>query len=101
LGGFESITLKASNHTDYKVERIVARLTYWQADGEIYKTEEVNFSGVLSQDFLITAAPGSDRGIRLTIEILKITAPEFQFCYDSESAGNIELQATDPWKCSP
>lgn len=101
FGGFDDIIIKAKNDSEFPIDIIVAEVTYFKENGDIYKTEEVSITDIAAKDFLFLNAPGSSRGTRLAIDIVKITARKFNFCYDRNlMLGKYDdRNPKDPWKC--
>lgn len=105
LGGIEKITLKASNNTEFPIDIIIADLYYWKDNGEIYKVEQVSFTDIANNDISYINAASSPRGTKLSIEIKKITARKFNFCFDLNDMTdrdriiNNKKNPADPWKC--
>jgi len=105
LGGIEKITLKATNNSEFPIDVIIADLYYWKDNGEIYKVEEVSFTDIANNDISYINAASSPRGTKLSIEIKKITARKFNFCFDlsdmtdRDRVINNKKNPADPWKC--
>ena len=105
LGGIEDIQVKVTNNIEFPIDLIIAELTYWKTNGDIYKTEEITITDVEPKNAIIVGGPSSPRGTKLTVEVKKITARKFNFCYDWYSLPGTDgiygdnRNPNDPWKC--
>lgn len=105
FGGFDNIVVNATNKTQFPLDLIVAEVTYWKSDGKIFKTEKVSIVDIPGNESRFVIAPSSPRGTSLTVEILKITAGKFNFCYDVDAVPTPDgkfydnRNPNDPWKC--
>lgn len=106
LGGIEDVVLQAVNNTEFPLDLVVVELTYWKENGDVFKTETVSIADVAAKNSVLQDAPGSTRGTRLSVEIVKVTARKFSFCFDrsllpgTDGVFGDNRNPIDPWKCS-
>jgi hypothetical protein len=72
IGGIFNLDITVNNSTKYLLEDVSVLVTYIKADGDVYKKEIVDFPYVSPNGYLTVMAPTSDRGIRVTYQIIKI-----------------------------
>lgn len=98
LGGISDLSLSVSNNTDYTLDNVTASVSYIKSNGDVYKTEFVNFSGIAPHYKQTRKAPNSDRGVRVDyIEFVSIESKGFDFCF--YGYGNDNAKGSDPYNC--
>ncbi|MEY3983628.1 MAG: hypothetical protein RL160_1187 [Bacteroidota bacterium] len=97
LGGFTNIRVAVHNNGAYPVDLVEVQVSYWTANNYLFKSETVQVSNVDSGNTGYAYSPDSQRGSRLTAEIVRVKAHAFQFCYDGF---NTSGQADDPYRCA-
>ncbi len=91
--------------TKYPIDLILAEVTYWKSNGDIYKVEEVIIADVRYSNASFVKAPSSARGTKLTVDIKKVTSKNFNFCFDRRDIPGTDhvfvngRDYRDPWKC--
>lgn len=97
LGGFTNIRVAVGNGGAYPVDLVEVQVNYWTANNYLFKSETVQVSNIGSGNTGYAYPPDSQRGSRLTAEIVRVQAPAFQFCYDGYTTSG---QADDPYRCA-
>ncbi|MEN9511211.1 MAG: hypothetical protein RLZZ370_1030, partial [Bacteroidota bacterium] len=97
LGGFTDIRVAVRNAGAYPIDVVEVQVSYWTANNYLFKSETVQLNNIASGNTGFAYPPDSQRGSRLTAEIVRVTARAFQFCYDGYATGG---QADDPYRCS-
>jgi hypothetical protein len=96
IGGISDLSLSITNNTDYTLDEVWANVSYVKANGSIYKTETVYFSGIAPHYKQTKRAPNSDRGVTVDyLEITYISSKQLQFRYEP---GNWANNSSDPYK---
>jgi serine/threonine-protein kinase len=67
LGGIKDLKVTVTNNSDYLVDMVRVKVTYFKADGDIYKTEMLYYNHLNPRSTQTLNAPDSDRGIKVAI----------------------------------
>jgi hypothetical protein len=97
LGGFTDIRVSVRNSTPFPIDFIEVQVSYWTANNYLFKAENVQVSNVEAGNTAFCYPPDSPRGSRLSVEIVKVTARAFDFCYDGFTFSG---QNDDPYRCA-
>jgi len=68
LGGIKGLKVTVTNNSDYLVDIVRVKVTYFKAYGDVYKTETLHFNRLNAHSTQTLDAPDSDRGIKVRIE---------------------------------
>lgn len=97
LGGVKDIQVRVDNGTEFKLDNVSARLSYYRANGRLFKTEEVSVTDIAAGALKSVDAVGSRKGMKVTLQPERITSQDMNFCWSSSrkpAPGN-----NDPWQC--
>ncbi len=97
LGGIKNIKITLSNQTDFQIDRASVKVSYYRANGDLFKTENIAFQKIPSQKTQTITAPDSKRGMSVKIQFLKIRSREMNFCWDKNK--KIAAGEEDPYRC--
>jgi hypothetical protein len=96
MEGIKNLTLTVNNRSDKLLDNVQVKVDYITANGKTYKSETVTLKNVEPNSAGTIAAPDSDKGICVKMEIVTIQAHSFDFCYSrGMKAGN----SSDPYFC--
>ena len=70
LGGISNGTISIYNDSGYFIDRAAYQISYWQRNGELYKTEEVYCDNINTKASI--PLPNSPRGIKITIKLVMV-----------------------------
>jgi hypothetical protein len=94
--GIKDLSLSVHNQTDKMLDEVVVKVDYITANGKTYKSETVTLKNIGPNSTKITTAPDSDKGICVKMQIERMRAAAFHFCYSREmKTGN----NPDPYLC--
>lgn len=70
IGGISGLNVTIKNNSEYFIDRVRVRVAYIKSNGDIHKTEILDFDGLFRDGDEITLhAPDSDRGTSISCEI--------------------------------
>lgn len=98
VGGVYGLSITVANETEYPLDYVWVAVDYITVNGYRHKREILTFEEIKPRTRQALYAPDSDRGSRVSYEIISIGASAFKFCYDAGSVGN--GSTVDPWKCA-
>ncbi len=94
--GIKNLSLTVHNRTDKLLDDLEVKIDYLTANGKTYKSATVKLNQIRPHSSKSIAAPDSDKGICVKMEIVKLQARSFHFCYNKGmKTGN----TTDPYYC--
>lgn len=99
LGGVKDVEVSVDNGTEFKLDNVTARLSYYRAGGSLFKTEDVSLTDIAPGSSKSVHAAGSRKGMKVTVRPERITSQGMNFCWSSSrkpAPGN-----NDPWQCAP
>lgn len=96
LGGIYGLWVMVNNNSDYRVEEIIATVTYIKADGGVWKTVEVPVYNISAHSEKGVGVPDVERGTSVIIGVNSMGSKEAQFCY---TPGNWANRVEDPYFC--
>lgn len=80
--GIKNLTFSVHNQTDKLLDEVKIKIDYITSNGKTYKSETVTLTNIGPNSAKTTGAPDSDKGICVKIQIDRIRATAFHFCYD-------------------
>ncbi len=95
--GIKNLTLSVRNQTDKLVDEVKVKVDYITSSGKTYKSETVTLNNISPNSALTVAAPDSDKGICIKMQIESIRAVSFHFCYDRSMKPGAN---PDPYFCN-
>lgn len=81
LGGIKDLSVIISNRTDYAIDEAMAKITYFKANGSIWKTKLITIYGVPAHDSKDQSVPDVGRGKKVKVSIQKIVSKKMKFSY--------------------
>jgi hypothetical protein len=97
IGGIYDLYITVNNNTAYTIDEVSTTISYIKTNGDIYKTELVNFYNIPPFKDMTERAPDSDRGTSVEfLEIIEMKSADLNFCY---SQGKWDTNSSDPYKC--
>ncbi len=94
--GIKNITLTVHNSTDKFLDNVQVKVDYLTANGKTYKSETVTLNKIEPNSASTVAAPDSDKGICVKMQIASIRSTAFHFCYTN---GMKTGDSPDPYLC--
>ncbi|MEO6314706.1 MAG: hypothetical protein ABIU63_13430 [Chitinophagaceae bacterium] len=76
FGGITGLRLTLSNNSAHSLESVEVAIDYIQANDKVFKTERVLFKDVAAGTQATIDAPTSNRGVKTSSRIIKVTARE-------------------------
>jgi hypothetical protein len=96
IGGISDLSITFTNNTGYLIDDAVVGINYIKANGDVHKTEYVNFKNIRGYTSQTVTAPDSDRGTSISYRIMTVISRELNFCvFDDKKITDI----FDRWKC--
>lgn len=109
LGGFKNVIVAIANKTEFPLDVVEVNVSFWTASKKLYRTETLSITDVSAVEGMAIKGPDCERGTYITIEIQKIIARKFNFCYNKYAADlmatdtsaiiGVSGNAKDPWRC--
>ncbi len=94
--GIKNLSLSVHNQTDKMLDEVVVKVDYITSNGKTYKSETVTLNNIGPNSAKAVAAPDSDKGICVKMEIVRMQARSFHFCYNR----NVKTDSNaDPYLC--
>lgn len=72
LGGIYNLKISVTNSTDYVLDNVKVKITYYKANGGVWKTRFVDFNMVPPQTKVTLPIPDTERGTSVDYEIASI-----------------------------
>ncbi len=99
LGGVKDIRMVVSNGTEFSLDNVSATLSYYRANGQLFKTEHLSLDRIPAKTTRQVSAPDSRRGMKVSLRLERITSQDLNFCW---SAGKKPAPGDpDPYQCAP
>lgn len=96
LGGIYGLKINVINNTDYMLDEVITTVTYFKANGDVWKSIEVPISNIPAHAYKSEPVADVERGISVQVSTAGIISKKMHFCYvPGNWANNIE----DPYFC--
>ena len=81
LGGIKDLKVIVTNHSDFPLDEVVAKLTYVKASGGVWKEKLVSVSAIPANDS--KEQPGDDvgRGKKVKVSVYKVVSKKMKLSY--------------------
>jgi hypothetical protein len=100
LGGISNLDVVVRNTTEYSLDQVTVTIDYIQENGEVFKSEEVNFYNIPPNQEKSLSAPDSPRGLSVDVRMDLITSKQMHFCfYTMNGRGQFIENDNDPYFC--
>lgn len=96
LGGISDLSIVVNNNTDYPLDEVTVRVTYFKTGGGIWKTKNETLYNIPAYSEKKQPLPDVSRGRTVKVNVLTITSRKMNFCYNS---GKKTGTAADPYFC--
>ena len=94
LGGIKDLSVIITNRTDYPIDQAIAKITYFKANGGVWKTKLITILGIPAHDSKEQSVPDVGRGKKVKVSIQKIVSKKMKFSY---TEGQKIRNADDPY----
>jgi hypothetical protein len=94
IGGIFDLKVTVVNKFDAPIDKLIATISYLNANGDIFKTEDIEFNNVPANSIVTLPAPDSNRGTKVKVSFVSISVKAYDFCFP----GNNRIE-TDPYLC--
>ena len=78
LGGIKDLRLTVQNYSDHLLDKVIVKVDYLKAKGEVVNSEVVVVRNIKSQDSKTVDVPPSKRGVKVKYNILHIDSQEYK-----------------------
>jgi hypothetical protein len=100
LGGISNLDVVVRNTTEYSLDEVTVTIDYIQENGDVFKSEEVNFYNIPPNQEKSLSAPDSPRGLSVDVRMDLITSKQMHFCfYTMNGRGQFIENDNDPYFC--
>lgn len=94
LGGIKDLSVIISNHSDYPLDEVVAKVTYIKASGEVWKTVPITLYAIPAHENKDQSVPDVGRAKKVKVSIAKVVSRKMKFSYAEGKKGS---DAGDPY----
>lgn len=94
LGGIKGLEVIISNQSNYMVDEVIAKVTYWKASGEEWKSVFVSTYGVRPHDSKAIPVEDVSRGKKVQVSLYKVVSRKMKLFYQE---GQKVKDYTDPY----
>jgi len=95
--GIKNLSLTVHNQTDKMLDEVVVKVDYITSNGKTCKSQNVTLNNIGANSAKAVAAPDSDKGICVKMEIVSMQARSFHFCYNRNTKTGSNV---DPYLCN-
>lgn len=88
LGGINNLSINFSNHSDYPLEEVTAKLTYLKSNGKPWKTKYISVFNMPPHSERKQSLPKVNRGKSVQVTVSKIVSKKMNFIYTPEKKRN-------------
>ena len=94
IGGINNLSVLFYNKSDYRLEQVVAKITYIKANGKPWKSKLVSVFNVAPHSERKETLPKVNRGKSVEVNVEKVVSKEMHFNYE---AGKKSANTDDPY----
>lgn len=87
LGGIKDLSVIVNNRTDYPLDEVVAKVTYFKAGGGVWKTKLITLHAVPPQESKDQPVPDAGRGKKVKVSLYKVVSKKMQLRYAEGGGG--------------
>jgi K+ transporter len=98
LGGVKDIRVIVYNDSVFPLDNVLAVLRYYRANGKLFKTENININNIAGKSSKSAEAPDSRRGLKITLQLQRITSQQMNFCWSADK--KVAPGDQDPYQCA-
>lgn len=94
LGGIKDLSVIVTNHSDFPLDEVIAKVTYIKASGDVWKTVPITLYAVPAHETKEQSVPDVSRAKKVKVSLAKVVSKKMKFSY---SEGRKGKDAGDPY----
>lgn len=99
MGGISNLVLRLTNKSPYAIDSAKVLVSYIKKNGEVFKTETMQFDHIGGNSNKELYAPESKKGVKVQCKIVNLVSREMDLCYSANTHSKVKVGVEDSCRC--